>query len=226
LLEVQSTGNNSYDAQRPITWYKEFDGGRSFYTALGHNGTTYNGNQNFRLMCEKAVLWAANLLNPINDCSTDITPVWTDLLAEDFTCWEKFLGVPHSTTGLPGASPNVTNGSGTPLGLNNDPTNVFSVINVNGEKQLYITGQVYGGLTTKREYSNYHLSMQFKWGTQKWEPRLNKLRDSGILYHCKGPHGAFWDVWKSSLEMQVQEGDCGDYYRLSNGLLTRITDPL
>ena len=63
LLEVQSTGNQSYDATRPITWYKEFDGGRSFYTALGHNGDTYENNQIFREMIEKAVLWTANRLN-------------------------------------------------------------------------------------------------------------------------------------------------------------------
>lgn len=62
LLEVQSTGNESYDATRPITWLKEFDGGRSFYTALGHNATTYNDNESFREMVEKAILWVSNRL--------------------------------------------------------------------------------------------------------------------------------------------------------------------
>ncbi len=216
LLEVEATGNDSYDAKRPITWYKNFDGGRSFYTALGHNGSTYSNDQKFRTMSEIAILWAADRINTIQDCTSPLSSSWTDLLAEDFTCWELWMGVPHTTTGLPGSSSNVTNGSGTPLGLNNDPANVFSIIDVNGEKQLYITGEVYGGLTTINEYSNYHLSMQFKWGTLKWEPRLNQLRDSGILYHAKGNHGTFWDVWKASLEMQVQETDCGDFYSLAN----------
>ncbi|WP_108804232.1 ThuA domain-containing protein [Aquimarina sp. Aq107] len=218
LLEVQSTGNQSYDATRPITWLKEFDGGRSFYTALGHNGATYNDNLPFREMVEKAVLWVSDRLDidePINDCGSNLTSKWTDLLENDLDCWEVWMGVPHSTTGLPGSSNNVTNGSGTPLGLNNDPTNVFSIIEENGEKQLYITGEVYGGLTTLNEYSNYHLSMEFKWGELKWEPRLNRLRDSGILYHANGDHGTFWDVWKSSLEFQVQEGDLGDYIGLA-----------
>lgn len=79
LLEVEETedsgGNvNSYDAQRPITWYKEsitydddndantadvtLSGIRSFYTALGHNGSDYNSNANFRTMLENATLWA------------------------------------------------------------------------------------------------------------------------------------------------------------------------
>ncbi len=58
LLSVRSTGSQSYDAPRPITWYKIFDGGRSFYTALGHNASDYIGDENFRTMIEQAILWA------------------------------------------------------------------------------------------------------------------------------------------------------------------------
>ncbi len=63
LLQVRSTGSQSYDAPRPITWYKEFDGGRSFYTALGHNSSDYNGNDDFRTMVEEAILWAGGVTN-------------------------------------------------------------------------------------------------------------------------------------------------------------------
>ena len=59
LLQVQSTGNTTYDEARPVTWYKEYDGGRSFYTALGHNGSDYDSNEKFREMMRKAILWAA-----------------------------------------------------------------------------------------------------------------------------------------------------------------------
>ena len=58
LLQVRSTGGNSYDAPRPVTWYKEYDGGRSFYTALGHNASDYQSNGNFRTMMQEAILWA------------------------------------------------------------------------------------------------------------------------------------------------------------------------
>ena len=74
LLEVESTGSNSYDAARPITWYKEsitydddgnpstsditLSGIKSFYTALGHNESDYTGNTDFRTMLKNAVLWA------------------------------------------------------------------------------------------------------------------------------------------------------------------------
>ncbi|WP_452224203.1 ThuA domain-containing protein [Lacinutrix chionoecetis] len=74
LLEVESTGSNSYDAARPTTWFKEsitynhdnnattpdvtLTGIRSFYTALGHNGSDYSSNTNFRTLLLNATLWA------------------------------------------------------------------------------------------------------------------------------------------------------------------------
>lgn len=60
LLRVRSTGPNSYDIARPVTWYKEYDGGRSFYTALGHNTTDYQNDESFRTMLKEAILWAAS----------------------------------------------------------------------------------------------------------------------------------------------------------------------
>jgi Domain of Unknown Function (DUF1080) len=140
-----------------------------------------------------------------------------DLLDASLSQWEVFIGVPHtSVTGLPAGtfqSSDVT--KGTPLGVNNDPKKVFSTITENGAVVLHISGEIYGGLTTKKEYANYHLSMDFKWGDRKWEPRLTQKRDSGILYHCHGEHGAFWQVWKSCLEAQVQETDLGDMHLLA-----------
>jgi hypothetical protein len=74
-----------------------------------------------------------------------------------------------------------------------------------------MSGEVFGILVTEKEYENYHLSLQFKWGTSKYPPRKNEKRDSGILYHSIGKEGAWGGVWMRSVECQVQEGDCGDY---------------
>lgn len=49
---------------------------------------------------------------------------------------------------------------------------------------------------------------------KKWAPREERQRDSGLLYHCTGEHGAFWNVWMRSLELQIQERDMGDLYAL------------
>lgn len=140
-----------------------------------------------------------------------------ELLDPALSRWEVFIGVPHtSIAGLPEGTPqseDVT--KGTPLGLNNDPKKVFTTKTENGETILHITGEVYGALSTKASFSNYLLQMDFKWGDRKWIPRLNQKRDSGILYHCYGEHGKFWDVWKACIEYQVQETDLGDLHELA-----------
>lgn len=127
------------------------------------------------------------------------------------------MGVPHSSVeGLPEGtyqSDNVHKGD--PLGLNRDPKNVFSTFEENGETILYVTGEIYGGLTTLRSFKNYHFQTRFKWGEKKWAPRLEMKRDSGIIYHAHGEHGAFWETWKSCLEFQVQEKDMGDFIPLA-----------
>ncbi|MDQ5977276.1 MAG: hypothetical protein QG602_248 [Verrucomicrobiota bacterium] len=144
-------------------------------------------------------------------------PAWQPLLDAQLSHWEVWMGVPHSSViGLPPGttqSDNVT--KGTPLGLNHDPKKVFSVIEQDGVPVLKITGEIYGGLTTLASYGDYHFSCQVRWGEKKWPPRENLRRDSGLLYHCTGPHGAFWNVWKRCVEFQVQEKDFGDLFMLA-----------
>jgi len=142
---------------------------------------------------------------------------WIDLLDKNLSQWELWMGVPHtSVTGLPEGVPQSDDyNKGTPLGLGNDPKKVFSVIEENGKPVLKITGEIYGGLTTLKEYGNYHFSCEVKFGEAKWKPRLDRARDSGLLYHCTGPHGAFWNVWMRSLEYQVQEENLGDLFLLA-----------
>lgn len=79
LLRVRSTGANSYDAARPVTWYKEYDGGRSFYTALGHNASDYQNNDKFRTMVREAIIWAAEKGKPTADeAPTDLNKAPTE----------------------------------------------------------------------------------------------------------------------------------------------------
>ena len=142
---------------------------------------------------------------------------WTYLLDKDLSHFEVWMGVAlDSVTGLPEGTPQSSDfKEGEPLGLNADVKHVFSVSEESGEPVLKITGEIFGGLTTLEEYGNYHFSTLFRWGERKWPPRLNNLRDNGILYHATGEHGAFWKVWKSSLEYQVQESDLGDFIPLA-----------
>ncbi|OEK08908.1 hypothetical protein A8C32_00520 [Flavivirga aquatica] len=157
------------------------------------------------------MLWAGKRYN-IQTSNT-----WVNLLDKDLTMWDKYIGVPHTSVTLPFEFPKRKNiKKGKPLGLNNDPLQVFSIIKEKKrEPILKVSGEIYGGLTTKNMYQNYHFKCEFKWGNKKWEPRLKAKRDNGILFHATGAHGTFWNVWMRSLECQVQEDDFGDFFPLS-----------
>jgi len=102
-------------------------------------------------------------------------------------------------------------------GLNNDPDKVFTVIEIDGTPAMKISGEHFGGVSTVEEFENYYLTVQFKWGEKKYAPKLNDKRDSGLLYHAVGEHGADGGNWMKSQEFQVQEGDCGDYWGCAGG---------
>lgn len=148
---------------------------------------------------------------------------WVSLLDKDLSQWEVWTGVPEpSVKKLPENYQKNENGENdSPIGLG-DPMNIFTVTEEERELVLNISGEVYAGLTSKKEYANYHLTFLFRWGERKYEPRLERKRDNGLLYHCHGEHGAFWNVWKSSLEFQIQEGDFGDLYTLA-GTKAKVT---
>lgn len=87
-------------------------------------------------------------------------------------------------------------------GKNSDPLGIIKVEN----GLIHVSGQKFGYLSTEKEYANYRLSVDFKWGQKKWPPRENAVRDAGLLYHVQGAD----QVWSNCLELQIQEGDTGD----------------
>jgi hypothetical protein len=131
---------------------------------------------------------------------------WTQLFnGKDLTGWDTWLGRP--------------NGEKEVIGLNTDPRKVYSVVEEDGKPAIRISGEVFGALTSKGEYENYHLKLEFKWGNKKWPPREKAVRDSGLLYHCVGKHGAAGTFWMQSLECQIQEHDCGDFYSVAGPIV-------
>lgn len=113
------------------------------------------------------------------------------------------------------------------IGLNHDTANVFSVVDLYGEKVIRVSGKYFGGISTTKEYENVHLQLQFKWGQLRWFPRDKDTdkRDSGLLYYCVGEHGEGDGFWLKSQEFQIQEGDCGDYWGVA-GAFADITASL
>jgi hypothetical protein len=137
---------------------------------------------------------------------------WISLFdGETLDGWYTYQKQPEPTSEVLGLARDEDGTYLEPIGLNNDPLNVFSVVNEEGAPAIRISGEVFGILVTEKEFENYHLSVEFKWGQEKYPPRRTQKRDSGILYKSVGPEGAWGGVWMKSLECQVQEGDCGDY---------------
>ncbi|AUP80581.1 3-keto-disaccharide hydrolase [Flavivirga eckloniae] len=144
------------------------------------------------------------------------TTAWYNLLENKLSDWDIFMGAPHSSTKIDGYEKFDDVTKGTPIGLNKDPKKVFTIIEEGGENILKISGEIFAGLVTKKPYKNYHLKWEFKWGDKKWEPRLNKKRNSGVLYHSIGDYTDFWNVWMTSLECEVQQTDCGDFITIGD----------
>jgi hypothetical protein len=104
------------------------------------------------------------------------------------------------------------NGKAQPdIGTRTDPKGVFKV----EDGVIHVSGAEYGCLTTEDEFENYHLVLEFKWGKNRYLDRKDKVRDSGVLLHCVGPD----KIWTKSIECQIQEGDCGDFWMVSGTTL-------
>jgi hypothetical protein len=74
----------------------------------------------------------------------------------------------------------------------------------------------FGGVITKKEYSNYRLTFDYKFGEPTYGTRHNKSRDAGLLLHCIGPNIP-GKPWMTSYEYQIIEGGTGDILVVNYG---------
>ncbi|MDA3924775.1 MAG: DUF1080 domain-containing protein [Kiritimatiellae bacterium] len=104
------------------------------------------------------------------------------------------------------------------------PEKVFQI----NKDMLHISGRGYGYMATKDEFNDYHLVVEFKWGTKTWGKRAECARDNGILVHAHGPHGAAGGTWIASFEAQIIDGGMGDIIVISAKLKdgTKLTSSL
>ncbi len=91
------------------------------------------------------------------------------------------------------------------------PDRVFTVV----DGKIRISGERLGCLTTVEEFSDYKLRLEFRWGEKRWMPRERNVRDTGVLVHCTGPD----KFWTKSIECQIQEHDCGDFWMVGGTTL-------
>lgn len=92
-----------------------------------------------------------------------------------------------------------------------DPRQVFSATN----GWLRISGDGLGYLATEKEYTNFVLTAEFKWGGRNfhWGNRIGRARDSGIFLHSRGPDGNSHDgrgAFRAAVECNIFQGATGD----------------
>ena len=94
-----------------------------------------------------------------------------------------------------------------------DTDGYFKVETVDGEPAVHVMGfpvletkRDFGYFVTEKEYGNFDLTFQYKWGEKKHPPRAEAKRDAGCIYFVDGAD----QVWPYGVECQVQEGDTGE----------------
>jgi hypothetical protein len=163
--------------------------------------------------CALAVAVCSCLEARVADADASGSPEWRSLFnGKDLEGWDTWLGKPYKGKDV--------------IGLNKDPNNVYTVVMMDGKPAIRISGEIFGALTSREEFENYHLKLEFKWGEKRWPPREKDVRDSGLLYHCVGPHGASATFWMRSQECQIQEKDCGDYWSVAGGIVDVEAEPV
>ena len=141
--------------------------------------------------------------NRENESSEDTwTSIWN---GKDLNGWHTYLGPPNETY-VDSLGNKID-----PFGVDNDPMGIITVVETDQGNAIRISGQCWGMIYTEEGYKNYHLKLKVKWGEEKHAPRDNSRRDSGLLYHGFGAPGSA-ENWMGSQELQVQEGDIGDYW--------------
>jgi hypothetical protein len=100
------------------------------------------------------------------------------------------------------------------------PENVYSIVEKEGEKVLYISGTVNASIATKEAFENYHLRLEYKWGE-----KVYTARNSGLLYHSYGSFGSALGTWMNAIECQLMTGNNGDAYTMGTTFFeTRVQE--
>ncbi len=75
---------------------------------------------------------------------------------KDLNGWDTYIGPPLDDAGK--------KISEIPIGLNNDPGHVFTIVDQDGEKVIRISGESCSDISTIKGFADFRLRLQFKWG--------------------------------------------------------------
>lgn len=112
---------------------------------------------------------------------------WIKLFnGKDLTGWKKFLD-PKNTTA--------------------DAEKIWTI----KDNAIICEGSVNGYLITEKDYENYVLRVQWKWGE-----KVARGRNSGVFVHVSGPD----KIWPKAIEAQLMADHAGDFWLVDNFKLT------
>ena len=135
----------------------------------------------------------------------------------DLNDWQGWLGYADPAVtyrDTPGAAP---------IGTGRDMSSDFAVRSVDGAPAIWIKGQTWGSLVHKSDLRNYHLRLEFKWGTTTYAPRLTEPQNNGLLYHTHGQPGAVFGTWSPSVEFEIMRGSTGMLVTVGKDVRGRTT---
>lgn len=93
------------------------------------------------------------------------------------------------------------------------PETVWSV----SKGTVICKGRPPGVMRTLKDYSNYELSLEWRWAPDA------KPGNSGVLIHASKPREMF--VWPKSVEVQLGHGNAGDFWMVGETLVVTGTQP-
>jgi hypothetical protein len=81
-----------------------------------------------------------------------------------------------------------------------DPNRIWTV----RDGVIICEGNVYGYIVTEKEYDNYVLQLEWRWG----EKKVGQPGNSGVFVHVSGED----KIWPKGVEAQLQNGRAGDFW--------------
>jgi hypothetical protein len=130
----------------------------------------------------------------------------------DLTGWAPWLG--YADTSLTFKPQTVA-----PLGTSVDTSEIFAVETVDGGPAIRAGGRYWGSLATVEDFADYHLSLEYRWGSA----REGEVRNNGVVYFSHGDPGAVFGTWMTGMEFQLEHGSNGMTIPMGNGVRTHVT---
>ncbi len=89
-----------------------------------------------------------------------------------------------------------------------DPSRVFTI----KDGVIHISGDPFGYMRTKKQYSGYQLHLEWRWPTE--------ATNSGVFIHAQVPDA----IWPPCIECQLMAGNAGDFVLMGGTDMNEHTD--